>query len=238
MKMNWKLPALLIATVICSLPFLAFSQNESPSNSTSDEDDTNAPTMAELMETNDLVTNTVGIVLVKISPRLWAGKYEVTQNSYEKVTGKNPSAFKGGQNPVDSVSWNEATAFCAKLTEQEQNADQLPDGYAYSLPTEAQWEKLVDNASLDDAIMSLNGNRRASTAPVGTLKPNSLGLYDTRGNVMEWCSDSHDPAYHVLRGGSWNTWLEPNSRIAFRWYAKPDEAMNTFGFRVVLEPKQ
>jgi formylglycine-generating enzyme required for sulfatase activity len=239
MIMNRRFPAFLSVAAVFSLPFFGFTQDKSPTNSTSDESDTNAPTLAELMETNNVVTNTVGIVLVKISPQLWAGKYEVTQDSYEKVTGKNPSVFKGGQNPVDSVTWNDATAFCSKLTEQENKLDQLPAGFSYSLPTEAQWEKLVDNASLDDAIMSLNGNHRTSTVPVGTLKPNSLGLYDTRGNVMEWCLDSNDPTqYHVLRGGSWNTWLEPNSRIAFRWYAKPNEATNTFGFRVVLESGQ
>ncbi len=190
------------------------------------------------MTTNDVVTNTVGIVLVKISSGFWAGKYEVTQSAYEKVMDENPSAFKGGDHPVDSVSWNDATAFCSKLTEKEKSLRQLPGGYSYSLPTEEQWESLVSDASPDDAIMSLNGNFRSSTAPVGSLKPNSLGLYDTRGNVMEWCLDSHDPAYRVLHGGSWNTSAEPNSRIAFRWYAKPDDATNTFGFRVVLEQGQ
>ncbi|MGA2029991.1 MAG: SUMF1/EgtB/PvdO family nonheme iron enzyme [Verrucomicrobiota bacterium] len=209
------------------------------SNAQSQDTVTNAlPTLAELMTTNDVVTNTVDIVLVKISSGFWAGKYIVTQNAYEKVMDNNPSAFKGGDNPVDSVSWNDATAFCSKLTEKEKSLRQLPVGYSYSLPTEEQWESLVSDASLDDAVMSLNGNIRSSTAPVGSLKPNSLGLYDTRGNVMEWCLDSHDPAYRVLRGGSWNTSVEPNSRIAFRWYAKPDDSTNTFGFRVVLEQDQ
>ena len=44
---------------------------------------------------SDQVTNTVGIVLVKISPGFWAGVYEVTQKSYQKVMGGNPSAFPG-----------------------------------------------------------------------------------------------------------------------------------------------
>lgn len=188
------------------------------------------------MATSDVVTNTVGIVLVKISPGFWAGKYEVTQKSYAKVMGNNPSAFGGDDRPVDSVSWNDATNFCGKLTDKEQDDDQLPDGYAYSLPTEDQWVKLVDNASLNDAVMSLPPNHRSSTEPVGTLKPNSLGLYDTRGNVMEWCLDSHDPqSYRVLRGGAWDTFTEPSSRIAFRNYAKPDDKKNDYGFRVVLQ---
>ena len=66
--------------------------------------------------------------------------------------------------------------------------------------------------------MKLNNNSASSTADVGSLGPNSLGLYDTRGNVWAWCLDSHDPAVHVLRGGAWDTTDEPSSRIVFRWY--------------------
>lgn len=193
--------------------------------------------LKDLMATNDVVTNTVGVVLVKISPGLWAGRFEVTQEAYAKIMGGNPSAFGGSDRPVDSVSWNDAMDFCKKLTAKEQNTDQLPDGYAYSLPTEDQWVKLAGDASLSDAVMSLPPNRRSSTEPVGSLKPNSLGLYDTRGNVMEWCLDSHNPAaYRVLRGGAWDTFAEPSSRIVFRNYAQPDDRKNDYGFRVVLQP--
>jgi formylglycine-generating enzyme required for sulfatase activity len=198
---------------------------------------TNAePTLKELMAANNSVKNTAGIVLVKISPTLWAGKYEVTQDAYSKVMYANPSAFNGRQNPVDSVSWNDAMAFCQKLTAKERAADELPDGYSYSLPTESQWETLAANASLDDAVMKLK-SARSSTAPVGSLGANSLGLYDTRGNVMEWCLDAHDPSYHVLRGGGWDTFAEASARLEFRWYAHlTDGVRNDFGFRVVLEP--
>lgn len=189
------------------------------------------------MTTNNVVTNTAGIALVKISTGLWAGKYEVTQGAYLKVMHGNPSAFRGWQRPVDSVSWNDAMAFCQKLTAAEIQAKELSAGSVYTLPTEAQWEMLVGDALLKDAVMSLNGNYRSSTAQVGSLGPNNFGLYDMRGNVWEWCLDSHDSSYRVLRGGAWNTSLEPNSRVAFRWYANPtmDEKKNTFGFRVILQ---
>jgi formylglycine-generating enzyme required for sulfatase activity len=247
MKINRKILVPLTIVLLSALPAMTRAQEDTPDATNSDSDqnaitsdsDTNAPpTLKELMTNSDEVTNTVGIVLVKISPGLWAGKYEVTQDAYQKVMGSNPSTFQGGNHPVDSVTWNDAMAFCKKLTEKEQKTDELPDGYIYTLPTQAQWERLVDDASLNDAVMSLNLPRRSSTAPVGSLGPNSLGLYDTRGNVMEWCLDAHDPSYHVLRGGGWDTISEPSSRLESRWFAHLGDApRNDFGFRVVLEPK-
>jgi formylglycine-generating enzyme required for sulfatase activity len=202
-------------------------------NTTVEMEETNVVPLKDLMSSNNIVTNTVGVVLVKISPTLWAGKYEVTQKEYQKVVGGNPSAFPGENHPVDSVTWNDAMAFCQKLTIKE--LKELPDGFGYTLPTESQWEMLAADASLKDAVMKLNGNR-SSTASVGSLGPNNLGLYDTRGNIMEWCLDSHDSSYHVLRGGAWDTLDEPSSRLVFRNYAQnPDEMKNDYGFRVVLE---
>ena len=224
MKMNWQTNLLLAATLFV-LP--AAAQDASTND---------APALKELMTTNSVVTNSVGIVLVKISSGLWAGKYATTQDAYQQVMNANPSMFPGGQNPVDSVSWDNAVDFCSKLTAKEKQ--DLPAGYAYSLPTQAQWETLVANASLADAVMKLNNGNISSTAPVGSLGPNGLGLYDMRGNVWEWCLDAHDSAVHVLRGGAWDTVAEPSSRIAFRWYFSiaHDKPRNTFGFRVVLEP--
>jgi formylglycine-generating enzyme required for sulfatase activity len=247
MKMNRGISLLLVTAFFCWWPRLSRAQDrpapDQPTNSIAAEEETNAaPTLKELMATNDVVTNTVDIVLAKISPDLWAGKYEVTQGAYRKVMHVNPSVFRGWQRPVDSVSWQDAVAFCRTLTAMEKKAKELPEGYAYTLPTEAQWEMLVGDALLKDAVMSLNGNYRSSTSPVGSLGPNKFGLYDMRGNVWEWCLDSHDPgSYHVLRGGAWDTRLEPNSRVDFRWYVNvhpgaPGEKKNDFGFRVLLEP--
>jgi formylglycine-generating enzyme required for sulfatase activity len=237
MKTYRKFLTFLTVALLVSLPALSRAQEDTQDATTGDSGTNGPPPLKDLMTMNDQVTNTVGIVLVKISTSLWAGMYEVTQKSYQKVMGSNPSAFQGEDHPVDSVSWNDAMSFCKKLTEKEQKADELPKGYSYALPTQAQWEQLAGNASLNDAVMSLNMQRRSSTAPVGSLAPNSLGLYDTRGNVMEWCLDPQDKPYRVLRGGAWDTYISINARVDFRWYAKPEEAKNTFGFRVVLEPK-
>jgi formylglycine-generating enzyme required for sulfatase activity len=138
---------------------------------------------------------------------------------------------------VDSVTWNDAMAFCQRLTDQEQKAGELPKHFVYTLPTQAQWEHLVDDTPASDAVMSLSLPRRSSTEPVGSLAPNSLGLYDIRGNVMEWCLDPQDKPYRVLRGGAWDTYIDINARTEFREYSAPEKTKNDYGFRVVLESK-
>jgi formylglycine-generating enzyme required for sulfatase activity len=70
----------------------------------------------------------------------WLGKYEVTQDEFWRVMGVNPSRSKGKRLPVETVSWENAVAFFEKLTADERNSGVLPNGWAYRLPTEAQWE--------------------------------------------------------------------------------------------------
>jgi formylglycine-generating enzyme required for sulfatase activity len=243
MKMNRTLLTLFTIVMFALVPNLSWAQNDTENSAPSDQDqnagatdnETNMP-MSKLMLKSNQVTNTVGMVLKKISPKLWAGMYEVTQEPYKKIAGGNPSAFPGKEHPVDSVTWNDAMTFCQKLTEREQKAEELPEGYIYTLPTQAQWEQLVGNASLGDAVMSLNLQRQSSTAPVGSKGANNNGLYDTRGNVKEWCLDPQDKPYRVLRGGAWDTYIEINARLEFREYSAPDKTKNDYGFRVVLEP--
>jgi formylglycine-generating enzyme required for sulfatase activity len=182
-----------------------------------------------------MYTNSLDMEFVKVSG-YWAARYEVTQKEYQKVMGSNPSSFQGVKRPVDSVSWNDAVTFCKRLTEQELKEKQLPVGFSYKLPTEEEWESLVSDASLTDAVTSSRGPR-AGTSAVGSMAANRLGLCDLRGNVMEFCLGDISKPFRVLRGGSWQDRIEVNLRMNFRNYCKPDERKNTFGFRCLLVQK-
>jgi formylglycine-generating enzyme required for sulfatase activity len=147
---------------------------------------------------------------VTLSKGYWLGKYEVTQGQWQAVMGSNPSYFKnaGANAPVEQVSWEDAEAFCKKLTEKERAAGRLPSGYEYNLPSEAQWEYACRAGTtgafhygndLDSSMANFYGNHpygngmegqyRQTTVAVGSFRPNGWGLYDMHGNVWEWCND-------------------------------------------------
>ena len=164
---------------------------------------------------------------VTLTEGFWLGKYEVTQAQWESIMGSNPSHFVGSNLPVENVSWDEVTLFCAKLTERERKAGRLPEGYAYQLPTEAQWEYACRAGtktafSFGNSITAKQANYNdyvGQTTAVGSYPANAWGFHDMHGNVWEWCRDRYgdypsgtvtdlmgpaDGSERVLRGGSWN----------------------------------
>jgi formylglycine-generating enzyme required for sulfatase activity len=203
---------------------------------------------------------------VNISYCFWMGVTEVTQAQYASLMGTNPSAFQGGNNPVERVSWFDAQAYCAALTAQQSAQANVPQGYQYRLPTEAEWEYAcragtTTEFNVGSALFcnqakhwyshhANSGCNSASTVSVGSYAPNAWGLYDTHGNVWEWCLDSWsyysagtvtDPfvtggANRVLRGGGWGGTSDvcrSGNRVSF---ITPGESNNVVGFRVVLAP--
>ncbi len=189
---------------------------------------------------------------VTFTKPFYMGKYELTQAQYERITGANPSRTVGGNLPVHNVSWQDADAFCRKMSAQV--------GRTVLLPTEAQWEYAC-RAGTTTAYYS--GDTLADLAkvgwyaensggclhPVGELPPNAFGLHDMHGNVREFVRDFFDgkplddgvdptgPAEgdannHVVRGGAYTAQpLARNCRSAIR---RSTEVLTITGFRITV----
>ncbi len=216
------------------------------------------------MGSNDGDRDEKPVHLVTLNRGYWIGKYEVTQKEYQEFTGTNPSNFKGNNNPVECVSWDDAVKFCERLTERERKAGRLPEGYVYRLPTEAEWEYAARGGNKSrgykysgsndlDRVGWYDSNSEKKAHGVGMKSPNELGIYDMSGNVWEWCNDWYGKSYYssspntapngpssgsyrVDRGGCW-TYYAKYSRIAVRDRSSPDSTDYYLGFRVVLGPK-
>jgi len=148
---------------------------------------------------------------VTVANGFWMSKFEVSQALYQSIMGVNPSWHTGNSNlPVEMVSWQNATIFCARFTASENSAGRLPAGYAYRLPTEAEWEfacraGTVTATGFGNFLNSSQANfdgkspynaeagpNVGATQPIGSYMPNAWGLYDMHGNVWEWCQDWYD----------------------------------------------
>ncbi|MCZ7640130.1 MAG: formylglycine-generating enzyme family protein [Verrucomicrobia bacterium] len=165
---------------------------------------------------------------VELTQGFWLGKYEVTQREYLAVMGENPSYFQPPEypedldRPVEGVSWDDAVAYCQKLTEQERAAGRIGTNAVYRLPTEAEWEytcragtttrfSFGDALGCDDgcgycplldSYMWWCGNSGYESHPVGSKLPNRWGLHDMHGNVWEWCQDRFDWGHPEYPGGA------------------------------------
>lgn len=189
------------------------------------------------------------------------GTCEVTFDDYDRfaqATSRSLPDDEGwgrGRRPVINVSWEDAIAYAAWLSQQT--------GKHYRLPTEAEWEyaarsggKATEWAGTTDekelADFAVYNAQR--TEPVGVKKPSGLGLYDLSGNVWEWVEDCYHETYkgapldgsawreageggcsrRVLRGGSWLN-LPENLRVSFRGEFNAVDRNFNFGFRLVQD---
>lgn len=169
-------------------------------------------------------------------------KYEVTQELWEAVVGENPSKWKGRRNSVEMLSFDEAVAFCAKVTAKLREAKLIEAAEEVRLPTEAEWEVFAKAGtttaySFGDDLKDLDahawhtGNAAGNDPPVGAKKANPWGLHDIHGYLWEWCSTAEGGA--VLRGGSWKDQAEKLTS-AFRRPARKDLKDDAVGLRCVL----
>ena len=155
--------------------------------------------------------------------------------------------------PVFQVSWHDARAFCAWLSEAT--------GRSFRLPTEAEWEKTARGTN---GRIYPWGDRRPTaelcnydmqvghTTPAGQYSKNvsPYGALDLAGNVGEWTSSLYRPypyraddgredlaaeGVRVVRGGAYNL-TRWNARCACRLRYAPDRRAGQHGFRVVVSP--
>ena len=140
-----------------------------------------------------------GTIKATITKPFYIGVYEVTQKEWKAVMGSLPEKIKtiGDNIPVQYVPWNAANEFCQKLSKMP---NEKASGCVYRLPTETEWEYACragtnteyffgDDASKLGEYAWFRPNCESAVHPVGTKQPNPAGLYDTYGNVTEWCSD-------------------------------------------------
>ena len=180
---------------------------------------------------------------VTLTNAFYMGRTEVTQAQWTAKMGSNPSGFSGQpNNPVDQVSWYMIQDFNSAT--------------GLRLPTEAEWEfacragtTTARYGSVND-IAWYNGNAGGTTHAVAGKLPNALGLYDTLGNVWEWCQDWYGPyasgsetnptgpgkgSDRLLRGGCWYG-NSNHCRGSQRFTFTPSSAFDNFGFRAVRNP--
>jgi formylglycine-generating enzyme required for sulfatase activity len=150
----------------------------------------------------------------------YMGETEVTQALWKAVMGygNNPSNWKGDQLPVEIVSWNDCERFVSLLNNLL--AGQLPNGYSFSLPSEAQWEyaarggqkssgNTYAGSSNVGSVAWYDGNSNSRTHEVKQKNPNELGLYDMSGNVCEWCEDWYDYYWYSYN----KKWTDPVNKF-------------------------
>jgi len=205
------------------------------------------------------VKNRFGAFAIGAHEVTW-DEYELYQNSGkdEKVDGvtrptqpdvenpRNPfqdGTVQTGRFPARSIGWYGAAGYCAWLSHKT--------GRRFRLPTEPEWEAAVGAKPDPDQAWSA-GNSKGHAQPVGTLAPNSAGVYDLLGNVWELSLEPNTPQGDggVVRGGGfdsppWTLAMLPRKRIPVEeWHeGDPKRPVRAWwltsapfvGFRVVAE---
>lgn len=192
----------------------------------------------------------------------YMGETEVTQALWKAVMGynNNPSNWQGDRLPVEKVSWTDCNEFVSRVNSLL--AEQLPQGYRFALPSEAQWEyaarggqkssgSLYAGSNNVNFVAWYSDNSGSRTHEVKLKAPNELGLYDMSGNVWEWCEDWYSSSWYsdnvnwtnpvnafagsnrVLRGGCW-FYFASFCRVSYRYYFTPSYRYSYSGFRLAL----
>ena len=162
---------------------------------------------------------------VQISKGFWIGETEVTQAAYERVTGANPSRYRGAHRPVDQVGWTDAQHYCEQT--------------GMRLPTEPEWEYAARAGSTEsrygpaEHVAWYDANSGDETHDSGQKAANAFGLYDMLGNVWEWVGDAWGTdGAKLLKGAAFFN-IARDVRVSNRLWAAPDTRHRDMGFRCV-----
>ena len=173
------------------------------------------------------------------------GRTEKRRSGWTKPRYWDESRFNHDSQPVVGVSWYEANAYCAWLTEHLRGQGLISGGQAVRLPTQAEWEQAArstdgraypwGNQPPSGDLCNFN-NIVGGTTPVGQYPQGAspYGLLDMAGNVFEWCENLYEGQSNarVIRGGAYNmdaSWVGCASRYRYH----QDHRSANFGFRVV-----
>jgi formylglycine-generating enzyme required for sulfatase activity len=211
-----------------------------------------------MMGSNDGTYDEKPVHQVTIAKPFAVGKYEVTWAEWEACVAEafcddGPVTKAGGDKgwgkglrPVIEVSWDDAQKYAAWLNSKVA-------GKPYRLLSEAEWEYAARAGTTTPfhwgtAFDKSKANDSNKTVPVGQFDPNSFGLYDMHGNVLEWVQDCYIENYNdapsdgrpvadtsgcprVLRSGAWS--YGPRVlRAANRYGTPPGDRMSIVGIRV------
>jgi formylglycine-generating enzyme required for sulfatase activity len=154
--------------------------------------------------------------------------------------------------PVENVSWEEAQQFLSRLNTREPES-----GWIYRLPTEEEWEYACRGGPSSDkadftydfylespgnqltpaqANIGYHPNSLKRPCPVGSYKPNRLGLHDMHGNVFEWCDDGENDGKRAVRRSSGYGHSPEQSRAATRDLFEKNARAHDMGLRVARLP--
>ncbi len=200
-----------------------------------------------------------GIVTLAEKEGGWTGSEYKKGYDWRHPLGPEDSFEKKLDHPVVQINWREAQAFCDWLNRS--HGAELPEGYAFRLPTEAEWEKAArgefgfewpwGNEFDPDKCNSAEGGK-GDTTPVGMYSPagdSPYGCADMVGNVWEWTQslykgypyDAGDGREDLKAGGA--RVVRGGSFLGIHWYARcacrgRDNAARSLnrGFRLVVAP--
>jgi formylglycine-generating enzyme required for sulfatase activity len=204
---------------------------------------------------------------VTLTRGFWMGKYEVTQGEWKRIAGKLPGELTadggaGEDFAVYNMNYAEAETFCRKLTDRGRQTGELPEGWEFRLPTEAQWEYACRaGTTTATAFGDKLGNKQANfqgkpyngaengpsnnkAVKVGSYPPNAWDLCDMHGNLCEWCRDWYharypggvDPDLSATKGTRNRDGSYPRSRRGGAWC--DDGWPQRSAFRQRFEPER